>query len=313
MVKLSIVVPTYNVESFINECIDSLLNQTLDNIEILVINDGSTDKSIENLKGYPDNKIRIIHRENGGLSAARNTGLKYAQGEYIVFVDSDDFIIENNAYQNMYNLAIKNKSDIVVGNAIQYYTSERNFLLNSKFDENLGDLLDISTYLHYVLDCYSLFVPVWLYMFKREFLIKNGLEFKEGIYHEDEEFTPRALLKANNISLYNKEFYGYRQRYGSIMNSNLNLKKGLDVLETCGQLQQIYTQISDKKLRKKLLNYIGVLSTKQIIKYKMIQISLSERIRIYRNIKWGGYKLKTLGLVISPNLYCKIYSRVNRD
>lgn len=118
--KLSIIVPVYNVEKYIKECIDSLLKVPLDDMEIIVVNDGTKDKSIELLSCYTDERIKIIHRVNGGLSSARNTGLDEAKGEYILFIDSDDFIINQDSIINMINIAEKNKCDVIIGNGYRY-------------------------------------------------------------------------------------------------------------------------------------------------------------------------------------------------
>ena len=115
MPKVSVIVPFYNVEGYIEKCLETLVNQTLKEIEIILVNDGSTDRSIEIvkkfIKEYPE-KIVYLEKENGGLSDARNFGLKHAKGEYIAFVDSDDYI-EIDMYENMYNLAEKENSDMV--------------------------------------------------------------------------------------------------------------------------------------------------------------------------------------------------------
>ena len=118
---LSVVVPVYNVEEYIYECIESILNQDIDGVEIIVINDGSTDNSLKIVKSFNDERIRIIDKENGGLSSARNVGLKEAVGEYVIFIDSDDYLKDKSVLAEMYNLAKKNNSDIVAGNFYKKY------------------------------------------------------------------------------------------------------------------------------------------------------------------------------------------------
>ena len=105
MIKLSVIVPVYNVENYVSECIESIVSQTLKEIEIIVINDGCTDNSIENIKKIKDKRIMIVDKENGGLSSARNRGIKEAKGEYIIFIDSDDFLKYDNALEDIYNIA----------------------------------------------------------------------------------------------------------------------------------------------------------------------------------------------------------------
>ena len=130
-VKVSIIVPVYNVEKYLRQCVDSIVNQSLKEIEIICINDGSTDNSLQILEGYAqrDKRIKIINKRNEGLSTARNTGMEYATGEYIGFVDSDDFINEK-MYENLYKNAKSNKSDIVMCPA--YVFDNNNPELNPK-------------------------------------------------------------------------------------------------------------------------------------------------------------------------------------
>lgn len=116
MEKVSIIVPVYNVESYLDECLTSLVNQSLNDIKIIIVNDGSTDSSQKIIDKYAlryPEKIMALNKENGGLASARNFGLQYAQGEYVGFVDSDDYV-DVNMYNEMYNLAIKNNADLVV-------------------------------------------------------------------------------------------------------------------------------------------------------------------------------------------------------
>ena len=118
---LSVIVPVYNVEDYIIQCIDSILNQTLKNMEIIIVNDGSTDNSMNYIRDYKDERIRIINKKNGGLSSARNLGMNAAKGKYIAFVDSDDFLSEKNAYQEMVNILEKNKAELITGKALYFY------------------------------------------------------------------------------------------------------------------------------------------------------------------------------------------------
>ena len=125
--KVSIIVPVYNVEKYIDKCLDSLVNQTLKDIQIIIVNDGSKDDSIKIIKEYQEkygNKIKYLEKENGGLSDARNYGIPYAEGEYIAFLDSDDYI-EKNAYEEMYNIAKKEEADMVECDFYWEYPNKR--------------------------------------------------------------------------------------------------------------------------------------------------------------------------------------------
>lgn len=306
MTKLSLVVPVYNVEDYIEECIQSLLQQTLDDFEIIVVNDGSTDESIKRISKINSPKLKIIHRENGGLSAARNTGLEHATGEYIAFVDSDDYIIYPEAYEEMYKIAKSTQSDVIYGNALKYFSKDRFYPLNSEFKGNQQDVLSSDEFLIKVLKEKETFAPVWLYLYKRDLLMDNKLIFKEGIYHEDEQFTPRALIKAKQIGIYRKVFYLYRQRQGSIVNSNLNVQMGYDVLETCKGLEPQLKLISNKRLRKLYLNYLAALIIEQIYKYKMNDVRFEYRRFILTNSCEIGSKLRAILININIKVYLRL-------
>lgn len=306
MTKLSLVVPVYNVEDYIEECIQSLLQQTLDDFEIIIVNDGSTDGSIKRISNINSPKLKIIHRENGGLSAARNTGLEHATGEYIAFVDSDDYIIYPEAYEEMYKIAKSTQSDVIYGNALKYFSKDKFYPLNSEVKGNQQDVLSSDEFLIKVLKEKETFAPVWLYLYKRDLLMDNKLMFKEGIYHEDEQFTPRALIKAKQIGIYRKVFYLYRQRQGSIVNSNLNVQMGYDVLETCKELEAQLKLISNRRLRKLYLNYLAALIIEQIYKYKMNDVRFEYRSFILTNSCEIGSKLRAILININIKVYLRL-------
>lgn len=252
-INVSVIIPVYNVEEYIEQCVNSLINQDIRKVEFIFVNDGSTDKSIMNLKKYNDCRIKIINRENGGLSAARNTGMKAAIGKYILFLDSDDYLKDNKALKRMYKIAEENDSDIVVGNAVKVYEdgSELPFYRDEEifFECTLKSKLFLKEFIKKD----SMQVPVWMSLYKRTFLLDNNLFFKEGILHEDELFTPQAFLKANNISIYKSDFYAYRQRANSIMTSpEKQEKRCTDILNICCELVDIFSEIDDNELKTQL-------------------------------------------------------------
>lgn len=298
--KISIIIPVYNVEKYILECLESIVNQTIQDIEIIVINDGTEDNSIEIVKSINDKRIKIISQDNKGLSAARNTGLKNANGEYIAFVDSDDFILINSAYEKMYNIAKKDKSDIVVGNAMYYYSVDKKYQMKMEKEEFLNSPMKSEDYFVKCLETRRVYVPVWYNLYRTNLLKENSLYFKEGIYHEDEEFTPRVLLKAKNVSIYQEEFYAYRQRIGSIMNSKININKGLDVFNTCLQLDKLSENIQNVKLRRLFKRYLVYLILDQVNKYRFNKISSKIKWILIRNS--NNTKLFMKAILINVNL-----------
>lgn len=214
---VTVIVPVYNVQDYIRECITSIQNQTYKNLDILIINDGTKDGSIEIIHDLieSDDRIRVINQSNQGLSAARNTGIKHAKGDYIAMVDSDDkikpFFIEN-----LLVIAKCTNADIVRGSF-------------RDFDGNIpkGWIADFKTpitktgadVLDKFLDNNTSFV-VWSSLYKTEFLINKKLRFIPGILLEDGDFTSRAYLKADTVVTTNCTDYQYRIRPGSILTTN---------------------------------------------------------------------------------------------
>ena len=232
MPKISIIVPIYNVEAYIGNCIDSILNQTFRDFELILVNDGSTDKSLDICKDYKDidNRICIIDKKNGGVSSARNAGLQIAKGEYIGFVDSDDYI-HTQMYEILYNEIVKNDADISM---CQF---KRVFEFNKK---ELSDKIVLSKEVQLLNSKETVFklgrnnsvkyVVLWNKLYKKNLF--DNINFKEGIIHEDEYIIHRLLYKGNKLIYVRKELYFYLQRKGSIMDEKLDINSA-DYLLAC--------------------------------------------------------------------------------
>ena len=207
--KVSVIVPVYNVENYLERCLDSLVNQTLSDIEIIIVNDGSPDNSekIINkyLNNYP-NKIKYFKKENGGLSSARNFGMKYAKGSYISFIDSDDYI-DLNTFKLMYEKAISNDFDMVICN-LNYVYEEKEVFVSSNLDKDLLTKEEVKEYMSF------LYPAVWNKLYRKD-LIKE-LSFKEGIWYEDVEFNFRVYPLVNTIGYVKAPLIKYVQREESI-------------------------------------------------------------------------------------------------
>ena len=223
MPKVSIIVPVYNVEKYIKKCLDSLVNQTLQDIEIIVVNDGSPDNSQKIIdkyvKKYPK-KVKSYIKENGGLGSARNYGIEKATSDYLMFVDSDDYI-ELNMAELLYDKVNKTNTDLAICGL---------FSVNEDYE-----IIDTSSFINNEI-CknnlkYILFnnVSVWNRIYKKEIIIKNSLEFRSGIWYEDIDFVLKYLTLAQKVELVDVPLYNYLIRSGSIMN-NKNILKNLDIL-----------------------------------------------------------------------------------
>ncbi|QZE12887.1 glycosyltransferase [Halosquirtibacter laminarini] len=213
MILISIVIPVYNVELYLENCIKSCLSGLKDHdpssFEIILVNDESTDGSLSICEFYVRNYefIRLINQTNGGLSNARNSGLKASKGQYIWFVDSDDLIIPS-IISHIYN-SLNGSYDLLW---IDYITSNECYIEQNKSNfEVTGEKL----YIDYLNDKNF----AWRFIYNRQFLLKSNLYFYEGIYYEDFEFTPRVLAIANKCLVITKIGYIYNIRGNSISNS----------------------------------------------------------------------------------------------
>ena len=218
-VKVSIIVPVYNVEKYIDKCLSSLVNQTLKDIEIIVVNDGTKDNSQKivdkYVKKYPK-MVKSYIKENGGQGSARNYGLEKAIGEYIGYVDSDDYV-DKQMFEKLYNKAYENNLDVVACCNIRVsdVTNEENLEpLFNKMD-------DIKT------NFFFGNIGVCNKIYKNE-IIKD-LKFKTQVWYEDVAYTCKAIMKAKNFGIINEGLYYYLTRQGSTMNNN-NIVKNLDIL-----------------------------------------------------------------------------------
>ncbi|MBR5279197.1 MAG: glycosyltransferase, partial [Clostridia bacterium] len=230
MELISVIVPVYKVEKYLNKCVESIVNQTYKNLEIILVDDGSPDNCPAMCDSWAekDTRIKVVHKPNGGLSDARNAGMAVATGEYIAFVDSDDWA-ETDFIQRLYDSIIDNNSDISACGVKMVWednTESRNLTQN-------GDcVLDNTSAMEAVIKETAIKQPVWYKLYKSA-LIKN-IPFPVGKYHEDVFWTYQAVARASTVSVFETPLYNYLQRGGSIMGEEYSLKR-LDGIEAAGQ------------------------------------------------------------------------------
>lgn len=210
MPKVSVIVPVYNVEEYLDKCLNSLVNQTLKDIEIIVVNDGSPDNSQDIIdkyvKKYPK-KVKSFVKKNGGLSDARNYGIKHAKGEYIAFLDSDDWA-ELDTYEIMYKKAISRNFDIVVCDLFYIFDN----YTKKAFSNVEKDLFDKEQIKSLMINIYPV---AWNKIYNRK-LFDLSIRFKKGVWYEDVEFLYRLLPHINSIGVVKKPLINYLQRPGAI-------------------------------------------------------------------------------------------------
>ena len=247
MTKLSIIVPVYNVENYLEDCLNSLCHQSLKELEIICVNDGSTDKSGKILKRFykHDKRIIIVEQTNSGLSIARNIGMKYATGEYITFLDSDDWVASD-FYEILYNEAKKHDADIAVGNVLYYHNDRQmnfDFVSWHSFADNKKIISDCKDKKFILQSC-----AVWNKIYKRDLIDKNNLLFYDKKMVEDFPFNFMAIAVAQKIVCCPFAMLYYRQRQTSIMRDpTKQLRNTWDVLDN-------YNTLLDDLERSKIQN-----------------------------------------------------------
>lgn len=214
-VKVSVIVPVFNVEKYLSCCLDSLLKQTLNNIEIICVNDGSTDNSLQILQEYAKKsaQIKIISQENGGLGYARNVGVQQAKGDYIGFVDSDDFV-SSDFLEKLYTAAVKFNADVVLTN-FYIYNNETKEVYPYRDMKLIHRLSEANSFTAKEYPDVLLNVGSWDKLYKRDFLIKNGIKFPEKRIYEDFNYTYYTLTRAKQIVALTDRLYYYRKNTGT--------------------------------------------------------------------------------------------------
>ena len=247
--KVSIVVPIYNVEKYLRECLDSLIKQTLEDIEIICVNDGSTDSSAEILEEYKnkDSRIKVINKPNSGYGASMNMGFEKAQGEYIGIVESDDFA-NSKMFEDLYDLGVKNNADVVKSDFYYYMTAKKQARKAGKITSHKnGKPFNIKD------DCSILkIVPsIWSAIYKREFLQSNGIKFLEtpGASYQDTSFSFKAFSCAERIVFTPKGYINYRQD-----NENSSVKQKDKVFIICEEFKEITNFLNSRKEIKQVVN-----------------------------------------------------------
>lgn len=248
----SIIVPVYNVEVYLERCVASLVNQTFGDIEIVLIDDGSTDGCPELCDHFAkvDRRIRVVHQKNGGLSIARNAGLEVARGEYILFVDSDDYI-DTNTCERL-SVFANQKYDILTGQA--YFEGGKPI----QYLDEMGVVYTGKNYMLKVLQSKAAYMAVWLNAYHRSCLLESGLSFKPSIVHEDELFTPKAILNAKTVVCTGVMFYHYTVRREGAITAQKDKRKNLrDLYSSYLELEEYYAINTDGELRQRLLDYMA--------------------------------------------------------
>lgn len=236
--KVSVIIPVYNTEAYLEKCLSSLMEQTMDDIEVLVVDDGSTDGSLQIAKEFETanpSKIRVLAKENGGQASARNMALTYATGEYLGFVDSDDWV-DTDMYQQMYDAAVREDADIVICDMEDHYPTHVVYHHSSQFESKFKVTPSA---------CNKIF---------RRSIVGADL-FPLGLWYEDFEFTTKQLMKTEKIATIHKAFYHCHCREVSTMSNN-NALKNLDIVTVLENLEQFVREHGWQEKYDKVLEYL---------------------------------------------------------
>ena len=304
-VLLSIIIPVYNVEKYIEKCISSILEQEMNNIEVLIIDDGTPDTSVDKARSLikNDKRFRIITKLNGGLSSARNLGLSLASGVYIYFIDSDDYL-DPFVLTKMMSIIKSNNLDCLSFSYRKVFENGDQISYTNFYPENIicsgADLM----YKHTITSM------VWLYIFKKSLLDVHSLSFKEGIIHEDELFTMQLLSVSKRFMHSNLVGYNYIQRDNSIMNTVSNdkvfrsLQDSIYIIQDLTKFKDGFTNSPficlgiDKKIDQLLIGlFIRAYKSRKAYVIRKTVSMLKNNKLFPLKLTWRKYKI--LGLIIN--------------
>lgn len=299
--KVSVIVPVYNVVNYLQQSIDSILNQTYNNLQIILVDDGSTDGSsqlVDFIKDQ-DNRVEVIHKKNEGLSEARNIGMSFAKGEYVYFFDSDD-LVENNLIEDAVNFLEKNMADFVTfthdffDESDQYYQGQVN---NSEY--KVSRLVSNEELISRLL-VGKVRVSAWSYVFRKKIFTDAGIEFQKGKKYEDNDTTPLIILASRRSGILqskSKPYYHYRKRSSSITGS-LTKSNYYDLISITNSVEQIIkenTNISYELDVYCLNQYLSAFRILKIVHGEKKEFSkINKMIRQYLSIKLVMNSNKTL-------------------
>ncbi|MBQ6100233.1 MAG: glycosyltransferase [Methanobrevibacter sp.] len=303
MVKVSVVVPVYNVEEFLGECLDSLTNQTLTDIEIICVNDGSKDRSLDILNEYASNdeRITVIDQENGGHAVATNNGMKLAKGKYLFLMDSDD-ILDLEALEKTYNLAEEKSVDFVIFQAINYYMDKDELIEEENYSMNrLADYVGDSVFSYRDIRDYVFEITVtpWSKLYRRDFIEKNNITFPEGLVFDDNVFFWDVLFAAERITFLKEHLF--KRRWYPTSSTRVGDLRFLNYIDICNLIWDVFYRYGEfDYYRKELFTkkvgtiYYWYKNIKDEFKPEFFFAMKSDYLKITQDEKFLKYFIKNL-------------------
>ena len=234
----SVIIPVYNVEKYLRECVDSILAQSFEDYEIILVNDGSKDSSPAICDEYAkkDSRIKVIHKENGGASAARNMGTDVASGKYILYLDSDDYISDKDFFKELHKKA-ESGTDVIIYKFKKYFEETKQFSKCHYAFPELETKPTLAERINYLVKTDSFYCAGWSKAIRADIIRENNIRFMEGVVGEDQEWYYRVLENVKTIDGIDKDFIVYRQHTNSVT-STKNIKKLFDCIYVVNEVQK---------------------------------------------------------------------------
>lgn len=312
MSEFSIIVPIYKVEKYLEICIDSIIGQSFCNFELILVDDGSPDTCGEICDRYSssDTRVKVVHKENGGLSSARNAGLDIATGKYVIFIDSDDFWDDASALEHIHINLTETDADVLVFPAKRYYESEDKYtyIITSDVDRTKIIDKDVNASIRYMIENNIYRAAAWNKVVKKSIIDSYSMRFKDGYLSEDMDWCGDLLLYAQRFDFYDNPFYAYRQQRNGSITAGKAEKLISDKLYMCEKGYRQALKLEDKEKTELLASYYayeysvllgvssGVKNKELLSKVKNLQILLnydiSRKVKKVKKLKkYIGYSL----------------------
>lgn len=303
--KFSIILPIYNVEKYLPKCVESILSQTFTDYEIILVDDGSTDNSpaICDKFAKEHSNIKVIHKVNGGLSDSRNAGTKISKGEYIVYIDSDDFIISNDFLKKLADKS-KNNPDLIFYKHKKYFDASEKFLDLGYSYASVINLNSYSDKIEGLVRADAFFGMAWIKAIKRKLLVDNNIIFEVGLLGEDMEWNYHLITNAKSIDFVDEAFLAYRQREGSITSSHRikNLTDFIYIVEKWST--KIKNDCQNEKLKYALFGSLAKYYSNLFVVYSRLKDSNKKQYKKrIKNLSW----LLKYSVSKRPKTVAKIY------
>lgn len=277
----SIVIPVYNVAPYLHECVDSVLAQEFTDYEIILVDDGSTDNSPSICDEYAEkySQIKVIHKANGGLSDARNFGIKKAQGDYLMFLDSDDFWNGRNVLLDLHNIIKENNPDLIIHELSCFYDLKRIIPRKFKTKETQNFSYDLKKDLKYLVNNDIYYAAAWNKIIKSEIVKANQLYFPKGKIHEDVAWCADIIPYISSYSLYKKPFYYYRKGREGSLTVQIRPKNIIDLIDIISEKETLLSKF-DGGLSYLSYNYYIYLNNVNLLEEELKQKYLRKLINL---------------------------------